>query len=173
MSEVRIRLKNGLREIELEGDRLLVEELLARYAPWVQAAALQAPGVPVPSVPDPLDSDLSASELRLDRSAPQPRVSSSFQVRSTLTFTDFLQLKSPQSLLERLLVLAYFLEKYQQRLRYTPAELQAFWRETWPTEALESSLWQEALDAGFLEWETPEALTLTYRGHVHVHDGLA
>lgn len=161
MSECRIRLKNGARELELEGDRLMVEELLARYAPWVQAAAADAaPAGPTEQEPAPAASqDL-------------PRVPASFRVATTLTLADFLELKAPDTPLGRLLVLAYYLEKYQQRPGYTPEVLTAEWQECWPKEALDPQLWQEGVAQGFLEWQTPEALTLTYRGHVHVRDGL-
>ncbi|MNR86243.1 hypothetical protein D3C72_170920 [compost metagenome] len=156
MSDCRIRLRNGAREFEVAGDRLFVEEMLARFAPWVQSPdpAEVAPGVPVPAG-DP------------------PRVPSSFRVQAAVSFADFLQLKAPQSPLGRLLVLAYFLEKYQYRPAYAPDELTAWWHERWPSEPLDSQLCQEAVNEGYLEWETPEALTLTYRGQMHVRDGLA
>ena len=156
MSDCRIRLRHGARELELEGDRLFVEEMLARYAPWIQSAdfADAPPGAPIPS------GDV-------------PRVSSSFRVQTAISFADFLQLKAPQNPLGRLLVLAYFLEKYQHRPAYTPDELTVWWHERWPAEPLDSQLCQEAVAEGYLEWETPEALTLTYRGQMHVRDGLA
>jgi hypothetical protein len=161
MSDCRIRLKNGGREIELEGDRPFVEEMLSRYASWIQAS--EQPGTP-PSEAAP-ESRMASGDL--------PRVPPSFRVTATLSFPEFLTLKSPRTPLGRLLVLAYFLEKYQQRLAYAPAELVSGWHECWPTETLEAQLWEEAVDAGFLEWESPEALTLTYRGQMHVRDGLA
>ena len=164
MSECRIRLRNGAREVELEGDRLFVEEMLARYSPWIQeASSAEAPaserwaGSVAPGLP--------AADL--------PRVPASFRVQTAITFADFLQLKAPQTPLGRLLVLAYFLEKYQQRPAYAPDELTAWWQERWPNEALDPQIWQDAVAEGYLEWETPEALTLTYRGQVHVRDGLA
>jgi hypothetical protein len=160
MSECRVRLKNGARELELEGDRHFVEEQLARYAPWVQAS--DAPG---DASADPAAPGRDAGEL--------PRVPPSFRVQAAISFADFLQLKSPQTPLGQLLVLAYFLEKYQQRPAYAPSELVTWWQERWPTESLDAQLWQEAVAEGFLEWETPEALTLTYRGQLHVRDGLA
>jgi hypothetical protein len=153
MSDCRIRLKNGAREIELEGDRHFVEEMLSRYAPWIQAS--EEPGTP----------HIAPVDL--------PRVPASFRVTATLSFPEFLQLKSPRTPLGRLLVLAYFFEKYQQRPAYAPAELVTGWQESWPAEPLDAQLWEEAIDAGFLEWESPEALTLTYRGQMHVRDGLA
>ncbi len=161
MSDCRIRLKNGEREIELEGDRSFVEEMLERYAPWIQAP--EQPGTP-PAVPV-AEPRILPGEL--------PRVPASFRVMAKLTFAEFLQLKSPRTPLGRLLVLAYFLEKYQQRAAYAPAELVTRWQETWPAETLDAQLWEEAVDTGFLEWESPEALTLTYRGQMHVRDGLA
>lgn len=165
MSECRIRIRNGSREIELAGDRLFVEEQLARYAAWVQASdepAQERRGEPSPPT---ADASLDPEALR--------RVSESFRVRSTLPFLDFVRLKAPKSPLGRLLVLAYFLEKYRQRTAYPPEELQGWWVEHWPSETLDAQLWEEAVSAGFLEWETPEALTLTYRGQLHVRDGLA
>lgn len=161
MSDCRIRLRNGAREIELEGDRRFVEEQLARFAPWVQAS--EEPGEP------PAGSAQEATACSQD----VPRVPADFRVTTAISFADFLHLKSPRSPLGRLLVLAYFLEKYQQRPAYAPDELLGWWQERWPAEALESQLWQDAIDEGFLEWETPEALTLTYRGQMHVRDGLA
>lgn len=154
MSECRIRLRNGERELEVRGDRAFVEDMLARFAPWLEAVD-SAPAVP----------DRPAAEL--------PRVPSSFRVQTAITFAEFLQLKTPQNPLGRLLVLAYFLEKYQHRPAYAPEELTAWWQESWPAETLDAELWQRAVDEGYLEWETPEALTLTYRGQVHVRDGLA
>lgn len=155
MSECRIRLKNGDREIELAGDRDFVEEQLARFASWIHGAVEPA------AVP-------AASPVR-----ELPRVPTSFQVKPAISFEEFLQLKSPRSPLGRLLVLAYFLEKYQYRPAYAPDELVTWWQERWPTEPLDARLWEEAIDAGYLERETPEALTLTYRGQMHVRDGLA
>jgi len=156
MSDCRIRLRNGEREFEVAGDRLFVEEMLARYAPWIQSPdpAEVAPGLPVPA-------------------GDHPRVPSSFRVQTAISFADFLQLKAPQSPLGRLLVLAYFIEKYQHRPAYAPDELTAWWQERWPAEPLDPQLCQEAVAEGYLEWETPEALTLTYRGQMHVRDGLA
>ena len=166
MKTCRIRLKNGPREIELEGDRLVVEELLARYAPWVQQAD--------PQVAAHADaSGDRASSLAHAPAEELPRVPTAFRVQSTLTLAAFLELKAPETPLGRLLVLAYYLEKYQGRPTYAPDELSAIWQECWPKETLDPQLWQEGLAQGFLEWETPEALTLTYRGHVHVRDGLA
>jgi len=159
MSDCRIRLRNGARELELKGDRLFVEEMLARFAPWIQ---------------DPLAEPVLASEPEASRRAAElPRVPVSFRVRTAISFADFLQLKAPETPLGRLLVLAYFLEKYQQRPAYAPDELTAWWQERWPKEPLDPQLWQDAVAEGYLEWETPEALTLTYRGQVHVRDGLA
>lgn len=161
MSDCRIRLRNGARELELKGDRLFVEEMLARFAPWIQDPLAEAEPASVPE----------AEESR--RVAELPRVPASFRVQTAISFADFLQLKAPETPLGRLLVLAYFLEKYQQRPAYSPDELTAWWQERWPKEPLDPHLWQDAVAEGFLEWETPEALTLTYRGQVHVRDGLA
>lgn len=164
MSACRVRLKNGAREIELEGDRLFVEEQLARYAPWVQASESRA---------WPNLSSEEERELASLPDPPLPRVPSGFRVECRLDFPDFLRLKAPETPLGRLLVLAYYLEKYQLRACYAPAELMQFWQASWPAEPLDPELWQEAVSQGFLEWETPETLTLTYRGQMHVRDGLA
>ena len=161
MRECRIRLKNGAREIEIEGDRDFVDAQLARFASWIQAY----------DAPEAVPTDPSAAVSTPTKEL--PRVPASFRVQTAISFADFLQLKSPRTPLGRVLVLAYFLEKYQQRPAYAPAELLTWWQERWPTEKLDSRLWEEAVDAGCLEWATPEALTLTYRGQMHVRDGLA
>lgn len=171
MSSCRVRLKNGAREIELEGDRLFVEEQLARYASWVQACEPRALPPEIACPPG-----LSPEEERELASLPESalsRLPSGFRVESRVDFPDFLRLKAPETPLGRLLVLAYYLEKYRLRPCYAPAELAQFWKDSWPAESLEPELWQEAVSQGFLEWETPEALTLTYRGQIHVRDGLA
>lgn len=162
MSLGRIRLKNGDREIELEGDRLLIEELLARYAPWVQGG--MPPEIACPPALSP-DEERELAEL--------PRVPASFRVQTTLTVEDFLALKAPRFPMGRLLVLAYYQEKYQHRPSYSPGELAAWWQEVWPAEPFNSELCQEALDQGYFEWAAPEALTLTFTGQAHVRDGLA
>lgn len=163
MSQARIRLKNGARELELEGDRLLIEELLARYAPWVQAGAHGAGAH---------GAGIQGIESAGDAFQDLPRVPSAFRVETKVALVDFLALKAPASPLDRLLVIAYYLEKYQQCPEYPPGRLAATWQECWPKETLDSQLWEEGVAQGYLEWQQPETLTLTYRGQIHVRDGL-
>lgn len=163
MSTCRIRLKRGDRELELEGDRDFVEAQLTRFGAWFQDSepvAESARRLEAPEPEEPLAADF-------------PRVAASFRVTSSLSLEEFLHLKAPQTPLGRLLVLAYFLEKYQNREAYAPEELRRWWTERWPAEPLDPLLLDEAVDAGYLEWETPETLTLTFSGQLHVRDGLA
>lgn len=163
----RIRLRNGDRELELEGDRGMLEELLARYAPWVQGGMHPDIACPPALSPDE-ERELAAVPL-----AEMPRVSSAFRVQTTLTLGEFVEMKAPQTPLGRLLVLAYYHEKYRQQSCYVLDKLAAWWQEAYPSEPFDPELAQRAVDEGYLEWETPEALTLTFTGQTHVRDGLA
>lgn len=168
----RIRLRNGDREIELEGDRDMLTELLARYAPWVQGGMHPDIACP-PALSSDEERELAAVPHAALPIAELPRVSSSFRVQTTLTLLEFVEMKAPQTPMGILLVLAYYQEKYRQQSCYGLDELAEWWREVRSSAPFDPELAQRAVDEGYLEWETPNALTLTFTGQTHVRDGLA
>jgi hypothetical protein len=145
----RVRVRRGDIEIELEGEASFLEAHLDR----LMAMAFGRP------VAEP------AEEM--------PRVAATFTVRRNLSFEDFLDLKDPETDRDRLLVLAYFQEKYQSRGHYTVPELRGYWEEAWPALPWDDDVWKEALEAGFLQWQDGGQLTLSFAGQNYVRDGLA
>lgn len=150
----RIRIKRGDCELELEGDPTFILEQFER----MQALAFGKPERPAPAQ-EPAFSALP--------------VSASIRVRKTLSFEDFLSLKEPQNEVDRLVCLAYYQEKYGERVHYSVPELSELWSAAWPERPLEEAVWKEAIERGFLLWQEEGRLTLSYSGHNYVRDGLA
>ncbi|HEY9856155.1 MAG TPA: hypothetical protein V6D05_10480 [Stenomitos sp.] len=148
----RIRLKQGDRELEIEGEAGFIEAHLEK----LMGVAFGGP------LPEPT---ASREEIR--------RVPASFAVKKNLSLADFLELKEPQNLVDRLLVLAYYMEKYEAKVAYTLAELTEHWESQWPELPLAEETWQAALERGYLQWQEDGRLTLSFVGHHYVRDGLA
>lgn len=145
----RIRIRRGDIELEMEGEASFLEAHLERLV-------AMAFGRTAPVAPEEL-----------------PRVSASFTVKRNLTFDDFVSLKEPESDRDRLLVLAYYQEKYESRGHYTLPELQTLWEAAWPGLPWDEGVWKEALEQGFLQWQDGGQLTLSFAGQNYVRDGLA
>lgn len=140
----RARLKKGDLEVEFSGTRGFVEEQLERVA---GSFGLQ-----------PLEGT---------------QVSPTFSVRKNLSFEGFTELKGPNSDLDRLLVLAYFLEKYEGIRRYSREDLQRHWEANFADHAFEPGFCDQAAAGGYFSWESPDTLTLSFSGEVYVQNGLA
>lgn len=149
----RIRLKQGDRELEIEGDEGFVASQLEK----LMAVVFGASGAPA--------APKSHEEIR--------RVPASFAVQKNLSLGDFIELKDPRDLVDRLLVLAYYQEKYEAAIAYPLAELSTLWSAQWPDLPLEEETWQAAVDRGYLQWQEDGRLTLSFAGHHYVRDGLA
>lgn len=142
----RLRLRRGGWELELEGDEAFIARYLERFLPLL---------------------DPPATERDLPRVAPE------FQVRKNLDFEDFVAIKGPSRDLERLLVLAYYQEKYEGHGAYDLPELGRAWEEAWPALPWDEALGQQAVEEGYLQREAGERLTLSFRGYQFVQEGLA
>lgn len=149
----RIRLKQGDRELEIEGEASFIEAHLEKLMGVAFGGAPSASGA------------APQEEIR--------RVPASFAVKKNLSLSDFIALKEPQNLVDRLLVLAYYQEKYEATIAYTLAELTSLWEAQWPELPLEEETWQAALERGYLQWQDDGRLTLSFAGHHYVRDGLA
>lgn len=150
----RIHLRQGELELELEGD----EGFIATHLPTLLAAmGLQGAAEPRPVPP----------------AARAPRVPEGFRVQKNLSLDDFVALKAPTEELDRLLVLAYFQEKYEGVGSYGPDELGESWAKAWPDLAWSGELPRLAEERGYLVREYDGRLTLSYRGEQYVQDGLA
>lgn len=147
----RIRIKQGDRELEIEGEAGFVEAHLEKLMGAAFGAAPVAPE--------------GREEIR--------RVPASFAVQKNLSLDDFIELKGPQDLVDRLLVLAYYQEKYEATIAYSLAELSTLWEAQWPELVLAEETWQAAIDRGYLQWQEDGRLTLSFSGHHYVRDGLA
>lgn len=156
MSQGRIRIKQGDRELELEGEASFVAAQLDRLWPLTFGKAAQ----PEPAPPTPLEAD-------------ERRVPASFVVRKNLSFEDFVGLKNPAGDRDRLLVLAYYQEKYEERQAYPVAALATAWAAAWPDRQWDEGVWKEAVEGGFLQWQEDGRLTLSFAGDQYVRDGLA
>lgn len=146
----RVRLKQGDRELEIEGEAGFVEAHLERL---LAVAFGGDPALP------------AREEIR--------RVPASFAVRKNLSLADFIELKDPRELVDRLLVLAYYQEKYEATIAYTMAELSSLWNAQWPELPLAEETWRAAVDRGYMQWQEDGRLTLSFVGHHYVRDGLA
>ena len=122
----------------------------ARFRPQSDPASW-ATGVPTPRVPGP---------------------PMAIRVRKNITFADFLALKEPKTSLDRLLTLAYYLEKYEGQNHYGVPELDRAWSEAFPDDAFSTELCLEAVRGGYVE-EVGGHLTLTFSGEAYVQNGLA
>ncbi len=109
------------------------------------------PGVPVPRMPG----------------APM-----AMRVRKNISFADFLALKEPKTSLDRLLTLAYYLEKYEGQNHYGMPELDRSWADAFPDDAFSTELCLEAVRSGYVE-EVDGHLTLSFSGEAYVQNGLA
>ncbi|HEY9900127.1 MAG TPA: hypothetical protein V6D00_13180 [Pantanalinema sp.] len=156
MSESRIRIRQGDRELELAGDAAFVAAQLDRLWPLAfgQGAPVASPS-PSGQAPD-------------DR-----RVSATFAVKKNLSFEAFAALKDPTSDRDRLLVLAYYQEKYADQQAYPVAVLAEAWALAWPELPWDEGVWKEAVEGGFLQWQEDGRLTLSFAGDQYVRDGLA
>lgn len=152
----RIRIKQGDRELEIEGEAGFVEQHLEKL---MGATFGAAPVAAVQATPEVRE------EIR--------RVPASFAVKKNLSLDDFIELKGPQDLVDRLLVLAYYQEKYEATIAYTLAQLTTLWEEQWPELPLVEETWQAAIERGYLQWQEDGRLTLSFSGHHYVRDGLA
>ncbi|MBO9540067.1 hypothetical protein J7643_05670 [bacterium] len=156
MSESRVRIRQGDRELELEGDAAFVEAQLERLLPFTFGAGSSLTVAPVPA-PHLEDHQVPAN----------------FAVKKNLSFEAFLELKQPSSDRDRLLVLAYYQEKYADLQAYPIADLAAAWTLAWPELPWDEACWKEAVEGGFLQWQEDGRLTLSFAGDQYVRDGLA
>ncbi len=101
-----------------------------------------------------------------------PGAPMAIRVRKNITFADFLALKEPKASLDRLLTLAYYLEKYEGQNHYGMAELDLAWAEAFPDDAFSTELCLEAVRCGYIE-EVGGHLTLSFSGEAYVQNGLA
>lgn len=154
MSQSRIRVKQGDRELELEGDASFVAAQLERLWPLTF-------GTVTPEAAPALE----ASEAR--------RVPATFAVRKNLSFEAFVALKNPSDDRDRLLVLAYYQEKYEEVQAYAVALLAEAWAAAWPAHPWDEEVWKQAVEGGFLQWQEDGRLTLSFAGDQYVRDGLA
>lgn len=148
-----IRIKQGDRELEIAGEASFVEAHLEKLM------AVAFGSVPTEAAPS------AREEIR--------RVPASFAVRKNLSLADFISLKEPQRLVDRLLVLAYYQERYEATLASSRDELSRLWEAQWPDLPLEEETWQAAVEQGYLQEQEDGRLTLSFVGHHHVRDGLA
>lgn len=147
MGEHHVRLRKGDLEFEVRGDRDFVEQAVERWASLVFNS---------PAAREP------------ERGSPAPKP---IQVRRNITFQDFLKLKEPENALDKLLTLAYFLEKYEGRPRYDLSELDEAWNNAFPHDAFHPELWHDAVERAYLE-EACGKFTLTFSGEAYVQNGL-
>lgn len=148
-----IRIKQGDRELEIAGEASFVEAHLDKL---MAVAFGSAPTEAAPT---------AREEIR--------RVPASFAVRKNLSLADFISLKEPQRPVDRLLVLAYYQERYEATLASSRDELSRLWEAQWPDVPLEEGTWQAAVEQGYLQEQEDGRLTLSFVGHHHVRDGLA
>jgi hypothetical protein len=150
MPEHHFKVRRGDLEFEVRGDRDFVEAAVERWCGQV---------FNYPAVRD-RDSE---------RVAMPP---ASIKVRKNISFEDFLKLKGPQTSIDRLLTLAYFLEKYEGKAKYDLGELDRAWYQSFPDDAFTPDIWKDAMARGYLE-ESNGRLTLTFSGEAYVQAGLA
>lgn len=150
----RIRLKVGEKELEIEGDEAFVERQLTRLLPL-----LTGDGVPAEPIPEEVPA-----------SAPPV-----LRVRRRISLCDLFALKEPRNLLERFMVCAYYLEKYEMKHCWTEEEAEARYREAFPEGPWHPQAWsdarEEAMGIGYVVQE-PEGMTLSYSGQTFVQNGL-
>lgn len=157
MSEHVFRFKRGDLEFEVRGDREFVEDLVERWA-------IRALG------PLAMQEVQVAAETR--PTWRPPAAPQTIRVHKNISFSDFLSLKEPRTSLDRLLTLAYYLEKYEGQTHYGTTELDRAWSEAFPDDAFSSQLCRDAVKSGYLE-EVGGHLTLTFSGEAYVQNGLA
>lgn len=146
MREQRLRIRQGDRELEIEGDRQFVLEQLDRLYALAFGASLPDEG---------------------------PRVPATFAVRPNLAFDDFVRLKEPATDVDRLVVLAYYHEKYGGVGDYPLLELERWWTDAWSGLPFGAQVLEEAFERGFFQRLEDERLTLSFAGQKYVRDGLA
>jgi hypothetical protein len=73
---------------------------------------------------------------------------------------------------DRLLTLAYFMEKYEGLPLYDLSELNQAWHSAFPDDAFTPDVWRDAMARGYLE-EQEGRFTLTFSGEAYVQGGLA
>lgn len=164
VSEHYIKLAKGEAHFEARGERDFVERALERWGTLLFAGqAIKEPS-PVKE-PDPIREP----ERMLAESVAAPR---RISVRKNIDFPDFLKLKEPETTLDRLLTLAYYLEKYESRQNYDLSELNEVWHRQFPEDALTPGVWEEAIAKSYL-LDSKGKLTLSFSGEAYVQNGLA
>lgn len=143
-----MRLRRGDLEFEVRGDRDFVEEAVERW------------------------SGLVFNYPAVREAEPAGRDARRIQVKRNITFQDFLKLKEPQTSLDKLLTLAYFLEKYEGRPKYDLSELDEAWHASFPADAFHPEIRGDAVARGYVE-ESCGMFTLTFSGEAYVQNGLA
>ncbi|MEB3186384.1 MAG: hypothetical protein VKP72_02980 [bacterium] len=182
---VRVKLRDGDRELEYEGPLEVVEAQLQGWQSWVERKSGDPlrcrPAGPAREAEGTLrDLDAScegsmppAREVELaDVGGSLPRVAPDFKVRRNLTLEGLVALKEPQLDVERLLVIAYYGERYEERSVHRLYELEKAWMSTFPDFPWRAEVLEEAIERGFLQPTEPEGVTLSYRGESFVRDGL-
>ena len=161
MDEHLLRLRRGDLEFEARGERDFVENAVERWASLV---------FNYPAVRDP-------ERAHVDRAARADALAASgearrMRVRRNITFGDFLKLKAPDNSLDRLLTLAYFIEKYEGRPRYALSDLDEAWNNAYPHDAFHPDIWRDALERGYIEDDAGQ-FTLSFSGVAYVQNGLS
>jgi hypothetical protein len=183
---VRLKLRDGDREFEYEGPLEVVEAQLQAWQAWVErksgeplrcrpaGPASEAEGT-LRDLDTPLEGSLPPARAvePADAVALLPRIAPDFKVRRNLTLEGLLALKEPRLDVERLLVIAYYGERYEERPVHRLSELEEAWMSMFPDVPWRAEVLEEAIERGLLQPTEPEGVTLSYRGESFVRDGLA
>ena len=149
-------MRDGEREIRVEGSEDLVREAMDRW--------LAHEGAP--------SAGASGRGTTLSTEPWSDRVLPAIQVRKNIEVQEFVALKEPDSPRDRLLTLAYFLEKYDKLEQYGLDQLRMLWIEAFPCESMDSCSWEDAIRDGYLERVGDGRFTLTFSGESYVQSGL-
>ncbi len=166
MSMARVKLRDGDREFEFDGPVEVIEAQLQAWQAWVERRT----DSPLRCRPAGPAREAKAS---LEHMQGLPRIAPDFRVQRNLTLEGLVSLKEPRLDVERLLVIVYYGERYEERTVHGVQDLEMAWNRVFPDQDWRSEVLQEAVEQGFLESVEPGNVTLSYRGETFVRDGLA
>ncbi|MEB3221222.1 MAG: hypothetical protein VKS61_05140 [Candidatus Sericytochromatia bacterium] len=166
--EARVRIREGEREVELEGSEAFVAELLERHlAGWL----VSAPGLAMPRVSATLAPEVADEQA--EPTDPFPRVSPTFTPKVNVSLAEFTRMKQAVSPADLVVVTAYYLEKYRRLESFTTADIQAALAElpAWSCREAGEEL-ELPMTLGHIEQLRDGRLSLTFKGQNYVRDGL-
>ncbi|MEB3298493.1 MAG: hypothetical protein VKO21_03305 [Candidatus Sericytochromatia bacterium] len=156
--EALFRLRVGDREVRVEGTESLVREAMRQWMlAWGETTGASTESGRAGAADEAAESHAAVPVIR---------------VQKNIGVLDLVALKEPDSPRDRLLTVAYYLERYEKRERYGLDQLRMLWLEAYPCLSMDPEAWEDALRDGYLERVADGQFTLTFSGESFVQNGL-